>query len=476
MQRRDFIKLTGANIAASFCGSCDIFSRISGQKKTAKPNIVIILADDQGYGGSGAYGGDPKYVRTPNLDEFASEGMRFTNGYVMNPVCGPSRASLMTGRYGQRFGYYTNEARWVAGGLPVTEKTIPQYLKPAGYSTALVGKWHLGEKGGRHPLDKGFDEFYGFDSSGTSYFESNIMYRGREKVSEHEYLTTAFTKEAVSFIERKHQEPFFLYLAYSAVHDPVEATEEYKNRFDTGSEDHDKRSGMLNALDDGVGKIMDALKRTGVDDNTLIFYLSDNGGLANWPEGNNGKLRGFKRSLWEGGIRVHYMVRWPGKVPKGKVCDEVVSAMDILPTSLNAAGLTMPEGIKIDGKDITGLMTATSPKPVHQDLIWANRHYDELKVRTAYIEKHGKWPPHGMWKTIAAGWVVRSGKWKLIDTGDGPLQLFDLEADISEENDLSSQYPEIVSEMKQKFIAWIRQMKSPLGWDQKYYQDLMAVQ
>jgi arylsulfatase B len=294
-----------------------------------KPNLLVILVDDLGYADLGCQG--CKDIPTPNIDTLARNGIRFTDGYVSSPYCSPSRAGLLTGRYPQRFGHELNTpGRRQDLGLPRTEVTLADRLKACGYATGIVGKWHLGVGGQFHPLRRGFDEFFGFAHEGhfyvgphyqgdytsslrdkePEYDKLNPILRGTERVDEKEYLTEAFTREALAFIDRHRDQPFFLYLAYNAVHSPMQALPRYMDRFPTIA---DKKRGvfaaMLAAVDDGVGALLNKLRHVGIEEQTLIFFLSDNGGPTAELTSSNRPLRGFKGEVLEGGIRVPFVVQ-----------------------------------------------------------------------------------------------------------------------------------------------------------------------
>ena len=302
----------------------------SGTKAAeSQPNIVLIVADDLGYGDLGYLGG--KDVPTPNVDKLAADGVRFTSGYVSGPYCSPTRAGLLTGKYQQRFGHEFNPGQGPNSadiGLSVKETTLANRLKSAGYTTGLVGKWHLGNAEKFRPPQRGYDEFFGFLGGAHPYFIEDRqapIYRGNEEVKESEYLTDAFTREAVSFIDRHKEKPFFLQLTYNAVHTPMHAKPEHKKQFASiADETRRNYAGMLFAMDEGIGKVVDALQKAGVRENTLIAFISDNGG----PPVNgssNGSLRGFKATTWEGGVRVPFILNWPGQLQadrdRGQPCD-----------------------------------------------------------------------------------------------------------------------------------------------------------
>jgi len=430
--------------------------------QSRRPNIVVILADDLGYGELGCQG-NPQ-IPTPHIDSIARAGVRFTNGYVSAPYCAPSRAGLMTGRYQTRFGHERN----VVGdanlkpdvGLPVSETTIAQLLKGAGYATAAVGKWHLGAAPKFHPQQRGFDEFFGFLHEGHYYLPppykggttrlrpneppydaENPLRRGTSTVEEKLYLTDAITREATGFIDRHVAEPFFLYVPYNAVHSPMQATTEAMKRFNgIGDEHRQVFAAMLASLDDGVGAILKTLREHKLEENTLVIFLSDNGGPTGELTSSNTPLRGFKGQLWEGGIRIPYMMQWKGRIPAGRTLHQPVISLDIFPTALAAAGVSAPAKLQLDGVDLLPLATGATDRAPHQSLFWR---YD---------------------KAIA----LRRGKWKLVRQPAGPrapepaFELYDLEKDLAEKNNLVLSEPAIVADLRAELMALDSQMKKPL--------------
>jgi arylsulfatase A-like enzyme len=303
-----------------------VASTVHAQQR--QPNIVVIVADDMGYADIGVHGS--KDIPTPNIDALAAGGIRFTDGYVSGPYCGPTRAGLMTGRYPQRFGQEFNiglamdEHRDV--GLPLEERTLADHLKGAGYRTALFGKWHLGSAPPFFPLRRGFDEFFGFLAGAHTYIAvgapTNRVYDGEQQATSMTYMTDTLASRAVEFIQRNRARPFFLYLAFNAVHTPLQASEKYLSRFQNIA-DPTRRTyaAMLSAMDDGIGRTLAALREQQLEENTLIFFFSDNGGplgAAAWNGSSNTPLRGQKAQTWEGGIRVPFIIRWKGKLPEGK--------------------------------------------------------------------------------------------------------------------------------------------------------------
>lgn len=432
LSRRAFLagaaaSAAGVRLAGSALGQT---TEAAGRRR---PNVLLIVSDDQGYADASCYDHPPE-VSTPNIDRIAQGGVRLTDGYASAWVCAPTRAGLLTGRYQQRYGFYTAGNSRI--GMPLTEITVADVLKKAGYATGAFGKWHLGIEPDYHPLRRGFDEFYGFlGHGGHDYFDLKVtdaytsIYRNDKPIEETGYLTDNLTREAVSFIERHHQRPFFLYLPYSAVHWPLQAPEEDVRRFDTGDPERDIYLAMLARMDDGIGKVLDALERAGVDDNTLVFFLSDNGG-ARKNHADNGVLRDYKQSAYEGGIRVPFIVRWPGKLPAGTVCSEPIICLDVMPTVLAAVGLELPGDRVYDGRDMLPVLRGEAEQPLHEALFWDGD---------------------------SDQWAVRSGKWKLVSRR-GSLELYDLEADIGETDDLTDDNPQVVDRLRRAYVAWRDQM------------------
>jgi arylsulfatase B len=425
-----------------------------GDQAPRPPNIIVILADDLGYADLGCQG--CKDIPTPNIDSLAKNGVRFTDGYVSSPYCSPSRAGLLTGRYQQRFGHeFNTPGRRKDVGLPLTEKTLADRLKAAGYATGIVGKWHLGAGTQFHPLRRGFDEFFGFAHEGhfyvgpgykgeftaslrprePDYDKLNPILRGTEPVEEPDYLTEAFTREAVAFIAKHRDRPFFLYLAYNAVHSPMQAIPKYLERF---SRIPDKKrrvfAAMLGALDDGVGAVLEALRDAQLEENTLVFFLSDNGGPTAELTTSNLPLRGFKGECLEGGIRVPFLLQWKGRLPAGRVYRQPIIALDILPTALAAAQAKLPADVKTDGVDLLPYLAGGSAKAPHEYLFWR----------------------------LGSQAAVRKGNWKLLKNGNERVQLFDLAADIGETDNLADRKPDLAKELDSALQRWNAQLAQPL--------------
>ncbi len=407
------------------------------------PNIVVIVADDLGYADVLFNPQHPKEVTTPNLDRLAKESVICRQGYVTGNVCSPTRTGLMTGRYQQRLGLYT--AGEAGSGVPMQEQIFPQFLKPAGYTSMQIGKWHLGPTPEWSPALRGFDEVFGFLGRGAhDYYKLNDpddpIYRGTTPVNLDGYLTDHFGNEAVAFIDRQKAKPFFLYLAFNAVHAPLQAPADEIAKFNTGSKDRNTLLAMGKRMDDAIGKVVAKLKREGVWENTLLFFFSDNGGpLA--QTANNTPLRGGKHQDYEGGIRVPFLVCWPAKLKAGE-SRAVVSSLDILPTALAAAGLSGPNEKLLDGTNLLPMLLGeTAPKP--RNLFWSSGS-DE------------------------GWWAVRSGDWKLV-CEKGKIGLFDLGKDISEKSDLAKAMPEKVVELTKLHGTWLAEMPNPVKAGGKRY-------
>lgn len=406
-----------------------------------RPNVLIIIADDQGYNDLGCQG--CKDIPTPNIDTIARNGIRCTNGYVSGPYCSPTRAGLMTGRYQQRFGHEFNPGQEPEHGLTLQETTLPARLKEAGYHTGMVGKWHLGSAPKFHPLQRGFEEYFGFLGGAHSYIDweaknkQNAILRGSEPVVEQTYLTDAFGREAVAFLERhrKQEKPFFLYWTFNAVHLPLEATEKYLARF-AGIEDKKRRTyaAMSSAMDDAVGLVLAKLREQGQEENTLIFYISDNGGPAA-NSSNNTPLRGHKAQTLEGGIRVPWMVQWKGKLPAGKTYEQPVIQLDIHATALAVAGVTLPaDAKKLDGVDLLPYLLGDKAGAPHEALYWR----------------------------FGQQMAIRKGDWKLVRHNQSKeKELYNLTEDVGESRNWAADSPEKLKELQVAWDKWDSELIPP---------------
>jgi arylsulfatase A-like enzyme len=420
-----------------------------------KPNVLLIVADDLGYGELSVQG-NPQ-VPTPHIDSIAKNGTRFTSAYVSAPYCSPTRAALLTGRYQQRFGYEFNpsgvERASPAFGLPVEETTIADRLKAAGYATGMFGKWHLGWQPQHHPQKRGFEDFVGFLGGARSYLDvegedSEPVLRGRERVPRVGHSTELFAKEASAFIEVNRDRPWFAYLAFNAVHAPLESSEKYLSRF-AQIEDPRRRkfAAVLTAMDDAVGDVLAKLRTLDLEDDTLIFFLSDNGGPTRTNTSQNGPLRGYKAQTWEGGIRVPFMVQWKGRLPAGRVDERPVIQLDVLPTALAAAGVEVRREWKVDGVDLLPWLRGHRRGSPHPALYW--RLGPQMAIRK------------GDWKLVKAhGGGTEFSERKVITTTDG-AQLYNLGDDIGETRDLAGAEPGRVRELKEQWDRWNAQLQEP---------------
>ena len=413
--------------------------------QTAPPNIVVILADDLGYYDVGFNGSLD--IPTPNIDSIATNGVLCTNGYVTEPFCSPSRAALLTGRYQQRFGHDTGPTPGSTNprlGLPLTELTLPQLLKPRGYVCGAIGKWHLGFVPELYPTSRGFDEFFGFLGAGSHYYNAEVL-RNETPLIEKAYLTDAFTREGVDFINRHAAEPFFLYLAYNAVHKPYDkAPDNYLQR--VGYITDPKRqnyAAMALAMDDGVGQVLATLQANNLLENTLIFFLSDNGAPSVAPDdgvhSNNYPLRGYKLNVLEGGVRVPFAVQWTGRLPAQGVYNDVVSSLDIVATAAGVAEVPLPLDRAYDGLDILPFLTGEQVSP----------------VRTLFWRYFGLGPDSPEPRNTI--WGVRSGPLKLVverAKDDQPPALYNLGNDIGEARDLAASQPEDVKSLTGLYAQW----------------------
>lgn len=427
-------------------------SAAAQNKPLKKPNVIVIVSDDAGYVDFGCYGG--KQILTPNIDGIAAKGIRFTDAYVSASVCAPSRAGILTGRYQQRFGFEHNTSNLVAPGFNLSdvgmdpaEQTIGDEMKANGYKTIAIGKWHQGEEAKHFPLQRGFDEFYGFIGGHRDFFaykttptKEQAFYDNSEVVPESKvsYLTDMFTDRAINFIAENKEKPFFMYLSYNAVHTPMNAKKDLMERY-ASIADPGRRaySAMMTSLDDNVGRVLEAIKQNQLDEHTLIIFVNDNGG-ATVNSSDNGPLRGMKGSKWEGGIRVAMLMKWPGQLPENKTYTLPVSALDILPTAI-AAGNGKQKGIKkLDGVNLLPYLKRQQQKSPHQALYWR--------------------------RGVAA--AMRENQWKLIRVKDNVL-LFDLTKDLSEKNNLAQQHPAVVKEMLAKLARWEKGLDQP-HWTSPY--------
>ncbi len=463
----------------STCACWWTFASIVHAGDAVRPNIVLIVADDLGYGELGCYGGTE--IPTPHLDSLADSGVRFTSGYVTAPFCAASRAALMTGRYQTRFGFEFNPIGAVNTkpgiGLPVAERTLADHLRSTGYATSLVGKWHLGGTADFHPQRRGFDEFFGFLHEGHFFVPSpwsnvttwvrrktlpngnqgrwtskdsrtiwsthlgsdeppydadNPILRSSQPVSESANLTDAFTREACDFIQRSKAQPFFLCLSFNAVHSPLQGEDRYMRKF-SHIDDVQRRifASMLSHLDDAIGTVIASIREQALAERTLVVFLSDNGGPTKELTSSNAPLKGGKGNLYEGGVRVPFILSWPGHLTPG-VSDTVVSSVDIASTVVRLAGVASAKSLPLDG----------------QDLVDAQTNSVSLQERSLFWRVGGKR-------------AIRHGDWKLVRMSND-WELYNLQDDLSETHNVSARYPEIVRDLSETWMKWDAQQLSPL--------------
>jgi arylsulfatase A-like enzyme len=476
-----------ATLALTTLSDCEAVAQDNQRPQPPKrrPNIVLLLADDLGYGELGCQGN--LQIPTPHIDSIAGNGVRFTQGYVTAPYCSASRAGLLTGKYQTRFGYEFNPVGALNedpdAGLPVSERTLADHLHDAGYATGLIGKWHLGGTAKYHPYRRGFDEFFGFLHEGhyfvpppyrgvttmlrrrtlptgskgrwtsrdgqlvlsthmsydePDYDADNPIYRGGQPVEEHAYLTDALTREAVDFIDRNAERPFFLYLAYNAVHSPLQGADAYMRKFAHIDDIHRRIfAAMLSNLDDSVGSVLQKLRDMNLEEDTLIFFISDNGGPTRELTSSNAPLRGEKGQVYEGGIRVPFLLQWKGQLPSGVTYDQPVISLDVFATASNVAEHATPAGI--DGVDLLPYLTGQREGQPHESLFW------RLGKRTA----------------------IRVGDWKLLKNAssrnlEGDWELYDLSADVSESKNLAAVDQKRVQQLETAWKQLNAQMIDPV--------------
>lgn len=418
---------------------------VEAKDASGRPNIVLIMADDLGYGDLSCYGSTN--CETPQLDRLASQGMKFTDFHSSGTVCSPTRAGLLTGRYQQRAGIdgvvYADPKRNRHHGLQKNEITLAQCLQSAGYRTGMFGKWHLGYQRQYNPTFRGFQQFVGYVSGNVDYFAHldgtgvfDWWHDAELNREEQGYVTHLITDHAVDFIRQQKEHPFFVYIAHEAVHYPYQGPNDKPIRKEgVGDIKSAKRKDIANAyremnteMDRGIGKVVAVLKELELTENTLIFFLSDNG--AN-NKGSNGALRGFKGNVWEGGHRVPAIACWPGRIPAGSLCEETVISIDLMPTILELANASVPTGHQLDGVSVAKLMTEQQ----------------KLKPRTIFWDYNGRS-------------AVRQGPWKLVlnQNRKTPVELFNLQDDLAEANNLATKHPERVQQMQAAFAAWKKEV------------------
>ncbi|RLD69442.1 MAG: sulfatase [Bacteroidetes bacterium] len=429
-----------------------VMTSLGGIMAYAQPNIIVILADDLGYNDVGYMGGT--LTSTPNIDAIAESGVWFTNGYSSCPVCAPGRAGFLTGRYQNRFGFEDNPGPFrrsaeTVPGIPHNEKIFSEYFADWDYTSAIIGKWHEENVPIRNPVNRSFDEFFGFINGASGYFikenAKGRLVRGETAVEhEYEYLTDAFGREAVSFIDRNKDKPFLLYVSFNAPHGPLQAPEEYLEKF-IHIQDKKKRAlaAMIYSMDENVGKIMSCIRDENLEERTLIFFYSDNGGV--YELSDNTPLRSGKQDIYEGGIRVPFCMQWKGHLPENKRIDAPVISLDILPTAIAATGRPVDREWFLDGVNLLPYIKGETDKEPHEVLYWR------------FLWHH----------------AIRKGDWKLLKHRDHPEpELYNLSEDVGEQKDLSGEYPEIFKELQEMYTQWSDMMPDPQwGWQPEYSGD-----
>ncbi len=441
MNRREFIKFAIGGTAVVVMSNYGCSVGESSKAITKRPNIILIMADDLGYGDVGCYGS--KKIQTPNIDALARGGMKFTDYHSNCPVCSPTRAALLTGRYQQRCGIegVVTAAKHRHTGMALEEVTFAEVLKERGYVTGIFGKWHVGYNAEFNPARQGFDEFIGYVSGNVDY-HSHIdqagfedWWKNCEKVPEEGYCTDLITKHGIDFIERHKDEPFCLYLPHEAPHYPYQGREDPPERLSGGRKGRKAKGKeivraykeMVEVMDEGIGRIVETVRRLGLERKTFIFFCSDNGATRN---GSNGILSGYKGSLWEGGHRVPAVAYWPGRIKAGTITDETVLGMDLFATMASIAGAKPPAGLRLDGVDLLGMLTEDRKLP-ERTLFWRYRK-----------EK-----------------AVRKGPWKLL-LQRNQVKLYNLDEDLAEKKNLAKTRPAMVKKLEDELSAWEQEVSA----------------
>jgi arylsulfatase A-like enzyme len=457
------LSLVNSLLLRALLGAIALLSACGVSAADRKPNIILIVSDDQGYPDLGIIGTKP--IQTPNLDRLAREGVRATSYYVTWPACTPSRGSILTGRFPQRNGLYdmvrndmvnyghkfTEEEYAVSPEMTLgldprekREKTLGDMLRPAGYRNGMVGKWDMGQAKRYLPPQRGFDFFYGHGNNGIDYYTHerygiHSMFRGNVRTKEDagKYATDLFKRESIRFMRESRDQPFFLYLCFNAPHGAstlekvgVQAPADFIAKYPSMDPKARLTSyyAAVTAMDAAIGELVNTLRETGQDKNTLIIFQSDNGGSGN---GGNAPLRGQKSTMWEGGLRVPFIAWWPGKLPAGVVTDEFLTALELMPTFAAITGAKPPAGVKLDGFDMLPILRGEKKSP-RTEMFWERR-----SLRAA-----------------------RVGNWKWVEMAGANKGLFDLTNDLGETKDLSKEKPEVLAKVKARFDAWKKEMES----------------
>lgn len=433
-----------------FCLSCNKTENTQNSKKISKdkPNIIVILLDDAGYVDFGFMGS--KDLKTPHIDSIASAGVKFTDAHVSATVCAPSRAGLITGQYQQRFGFEANGTGFGESGdigLADDVFTIADVFQKNDYKTIAIGKWHLGDTASDHPNQRGFDEFYGFTGGSRSYFplknpsDKLMLQHNGKQVKFDGYLTDVLGDKSVEYIDEYKDEPFFMFLAYNAVHTPMDAKDSVLKKF----KNHPRQTlaAMTWSVDENIGKLTSKLKDLNLFDNTLIFFLSDNGGAHN-NDSNHGVLKGWKGNKFEAGHRVPFVVSWPKKIKANQTFDGLTSSLDIFKTSISAANISQPEDLILDGTNLLPYLTGDKNGNPHDELYW--RKLDES--------------------------AARLGDYKIIGLKDFGVNLYDLSNDLSENINLASKDTTKLNLIQNKYAEWESKLMDPLWREGEKWEDI----
>ncbi len=442
VNRREFIKFVVGGAAGVVVPNYGCSVGENSKATAERPNIILIMADDLGYGDIGCYGSTK--IQTPNINALAKGGVKFTDYHSNCPVCSPTRAALLTGRYQQRCGiegviYAKGPTRQT--GIALEEITFAEVLKKRGYVTGIFGKWHLGYNVEFNPAGQGFDEFVGYVSGNVDYHSHldgagvEDWWKNCEKVPEEGYCTDLITKHGIEFIERHKDEPFCLYLPHEAPHYPYQGREDPPERLSGGRKGRKAKGDeivraykeMVEVMDEGIGRIVEMVRRLGLERRTFIFFCSDNGATKN---GSNGALAGYKGSLWEGGHRVPAVAYWPGRIKAGTITDETVLGMDLFATMASIAGAKPPAGLRLDGVDLLGMLTKSKKLP-ERTLFWRYR-----KER-----------------------AVRNGPWKLLVQGN-QVKLYNLDEDLGEKKNLAKAKPDMVKQLEDELAVWEQEVSA----------------
>ena len=438
-----FLKLFTCIILFNFGCTSEVKKSQKQNPKFEQPNIIIILVDDAGYVDFGFMGS--KDLKTPNIDALAASGVKFTDAHVSATVCAPSRAGLITGKYQQRFGFEANGT----GGIGLSDDvvTIADVFKRNGYNTYALGKWHLGEESSDHPNKRGFDEFYGFLAGSRSYFpldnpsKEKMLQHNGERIVFEGYMTDVLGNQSLKFVEASKDKPFFMYLSYNAVHTPMHAKKEDLEKFK--NHPRKKLAAMTWSLDQNIGKLLAKLKALDKRNNTLIYFLSDNGGAHN-NQSSTGPLKGWKGNKFEGGHRVPFVLSWPKKIKAGKSFDGLTSSLDIFTTSIAAANIFKSNDLLLDGVNLIPFLENKEQGDPHKTLFW--RKLDES--------------------------AVRNGDYKIINLKEFGTVLYNLEEDLGETKDLSKKNTKQIKEILSSYKNWESQVKQPLWKEGKPWMDV----